>query len=282
MFAAFPTVPTGLRRLFVLAPVLAVAAVAAVVRGAASSDADSGECASSATQQLTYTSGELRDLEYFARELLKMKELMGLKPNMVFADVGAFDGKYTIPLAYEVLPYGKAYATDVVEGGEDGEGDLKWRGIPYGTNSIKARVDEANVCAQETCTSYSLYTRSPKINVSAVLAKDDDVGLPAGELDAIMLRTSYHHLIKPLVALHQFDRALKPGGRLLIIDNNAQDGPDSAGVPENRAGMGIDPRIILDELATTLPHFTLEQQLSDWVAPTRFGGQYAFLYVKPG
>ena len=198
---------------------------------------------------------------------------------MTFADVGAFDGKYVLPLAYEVLPYGKAYATDVVEGGSDSEGSLKWRGLGYGTATIKQRVDEHNACVSETCTTYSKYTHRPKLNITTVLATADDAGLPEGCCDAIMLRTSYHHLEKPRVAIRQFERALKPGGRLLIIDNFPGDGPDAEGVPEDRAGMGIDANIILQEIGRELgwvPSVTL----LEWGTHTRFGADYA-KYLKP-
>ena len=266
-----------------------------VLKAAGDTSINDHTCHDDPSTKLAYSRHELEDLNFFSQELLQMKRLMRLEANMVFADVGAYDGKYVIPLAYEVLPHGKAYATDVVEGGSAHEGSVKWRGSGYGTAVIEARVEEHNVCAWQSCTTYSKYDYRPTLNVSVALATPDDVGLPAGCCDAIMLRTSYHHIQKPFVALRQFERALKPGGRLLIIENHPQGGQDAEGVPENRAGMGIDGRIVLDEVKVALGWEPVPQDVLDEISATmgwepvrmdewpmtRFGAQYAFLFMKP-
>ena len=45
-----------------------------------------------------------------------------------------------------------------------------------------------------------------------------DPKLHGGQLDAISLQWVYHELTKYLEMLAQFKRALKPGGRLVMID----------------------------------------------------------------
>jgi predicted methyltransferase len=72
-----------------------------------------------------------------------------------------------------------------------------------------------------------------------------------------------------------FFRALKPGGVLLILEGDPQPrGRNAPGVPANRAGMGIDQQIVMDEL--TAVGFEFVRRVPDWV-----GSDYALVFCKP-
>ena len=73
-----------------------------VLKAAGDTSTNDHTCHDDPSTKLAYSRHELEDLNFLA-ELLQMKRLMRLEADMVFADVGAYDGKYVIPLAYEVL-----------------------------------------------------------------------------------------------------------------------------------------------------------------------------------
>jgi SAM-dependent methyltransferase len=51
-----------------------------------------------------------------------------------------------------------------------------------------------------------------------VLAEPDDPKLPDGELDLILTVNTWHHINKRIKYLKHLTGALKPGGRLVLID----------------------------------------------------------------
>ena len=55
-------------------------------------------------------------------------------------------------------------------------------------------------------------------NVTAVLGTPRDPRLPAGAADVALVLDVYHHLDYPAEMLAQIRRALKPGGRLIVVD----------------------------------------------------------------
>jgi ubiquinone/menaquinone biosynthesis C-methylase UbiE len=55
-------------------------------------------------------------------------------------------------------------------------------------------------------------------NVRTVLGTERDPRLPAGQLDVALLLDTYHHLNYPAPMLQQIARALKPRGRLIIVE----------------------------------------------------------------
>ena len=111
-------------------------------------------------------------------------------------------------------------------------------------------------------------------NVVVLESKEADTSLPAECCEAIFLRRVYHHLTKP----SEFDaallRALKPGGRLAIIDFPPRSGLDPVeGVPANRGGHGIPQKIVIEEL--TAAGLQLEKTVNDWP-----NDDYCLLFAK--
>ncbi|HWZ33183.1 MAG TPA: methyltransferase domain-containing protein [Bryobacteraceae bacterium] len=58
-------------------------------------------------------------------------------------------------------------------------------------------------------------------NLQAVLGKENDPGLAAGEFDAILISNTYHEFTHPPAMLKHLCDALKPDGRLVIVENYA-------------------------------------------------------------
>jgi ubiquinone/menaquinone biosynthesis C-methylase UbiE len=118
---------------------------------------------------------------------------LGLGPGSRVADVGCGDGWFVVRLAERVGPEGRVYAVDIDE-------DLLAR---------LRRTVERRELAQ----------------VEIIRGETDDPLLPAGELDAALIVNAYHEMDAYDAMLSGIFRALRPGGRLALIDAA---GPDDA------------------------------------------------------
>jgi len=127
--------------------------------------------------------GESR--EVFAKRD-KIVAACGAKPGTVVADVGAGTGLFTRLLAKEVGPDGQVYAVDIA---------------PKFLEHV-----------QKTCREAGLK------NVTPVLCNQDSVDLPANSVDLVFVCDTYHHFEFPQRTLASIHRALKPGGRLVVVD----------------------------------------------------------------
>jgi len=181
--------------------------------------------------------------ERHTREIERTIEVLGLRPDQTVAEVGAGDARFSFRFAEVVGPEGRVYANEL------DESDVR---------RIRRRAEEREIS-----------------NLIAVQGALDDTNLPDACCDAMMMRMVYHMLTRPEPMAGSFFRALKPGGRLIILEGDPDpNGRNARGVPENRAGMGIDPQIVIDELAEV--GFVLVQRFPDWV-----GADYALLFEKP-
>jgi SAM-dependent methyltransferase len=111
---------------------------------------------------------------------------LDIKPGQVVADVGAGSGYYTVRLAERVGASGKVFATDIQ---------------PQMLTLVQQRV------ARERLT-----------QVEVVQATATDPGLPQNQLDLILMVDVYHELARPQEVLRQLRAALKPDGRLVLIE----------------------------------------------------------------
>jgi predicted methyltransferase len=110
----------------------------------------------------------------------------GLKPGMAVADVGAGTGLFTRLFAREVGPKGKVYAVDIAA-------------------KFVAHVEK-------TCKEAGLK------NVTGVVCTPTSAELPAGSVDLVFICDTYHHFEFPQRTLASLRRALRPGGRVVLID----------------------------------------------------------------
>lgn len=116
---------------------------------------------------------------------------LDLAPGSVVADVGAGSGYYTVRLARVVGPKGRVVATDL----QPGMLDL-----------LRAKV-----------------ARERLANVEIVQGRADDPVLPAKTFDLIVMVDVYHELASPQVFVRKLKEALKPDGRLVLIEFRRED-----------------------------------------------------------
>jgi ubiquinone/menaquinone biosynthesis C-methylase UbiE len=111
---------------------------------------------------------------------------MGLKDGDVVAEIGSGTGFFARRLARAVAPSGKVYANDIQAGMLD-----------------KLR----ELAGQEGIT-----------NIVPVLGTETDPNLPAGQMDWLLLVDVYHEFQKPEEMLATLRRALKPNGRVALVE----------------------------------------------------------------
>ncbi|HTQ75230.1 MAG TPA: methyltransferase domain-containing protein [Burkholderiales bacterium] len=110
----------------------------------------------------------------------------GVKPGMTVADIGAGTGLFTMLFADAVKPGGSVYAVDISPAF-----------VEYiGETARKRRVR----------------------NVTAILSDGTETQLPEGSVDLAYLSDVYHHFEHPAETLASIHKALKPGGRMVVID----------------------------------------------------------------
>jgi ubiquinone/menaquinone biosynthesis C-methylase UbiE len=177
-----------------------------------------------------------------ADEITRLAALMDWKPGTVVADIGAGDGSYTFAAVQHVGPTGEVFATEI---------------DPKKLDQLRSEVKRRSLQ-----------------NVIVVDSKEADTNLPASCCDAIFLRRVYHHLTKPAEFDANIVRSLKPGGRLAIIDFPPRPGLDPVeGVPSNRGGHGIPPKVVIAELIAA--GLQVEKVIDDWPEDS-----YCVLLVK--
>lgn len=125
-------------------------------------------------------------------EELPLRLLRALKLNAsdVVADIGSGTGFFTFRIA-ELVPSGRVYAVEVQQ----------------------ALVDTIRVRAAH---------RGLR-NVTPVLGAEDNPALPENRLDVALIVSSYHEFAHPKEMLEELVRALKPGGRLVLVEYRAED-----------------------------------------------------------
>jgi SAM-dependent methyltransferase len=111
---------------------------------------------------------------------------LNIKAGQVVADVGAGSGYYTVRLANQVGPIGRVYASDIQ---------------PEMLSLLRKRLAKERLD-----------------NVELVQATDTDPRLPEGQLDLILMVDVYHELARPQEVLRKLRAALKPDGRLVLIE----------------------------------------------------------------
>lgn len=152
-------------------------------------------------------------------EIDRLTQVLDLKPGVVVADVGAGSGELSISVAKRVAPSGTVYSTEI---------------DPKKLDKIRQALQKAGI-----------------LNVVVIAGANDDTRLPSNCCDAIFLRRVYHHLTDPVDMDRSLYLALRPGGRLAIIDfepSQRPGEPPPPGVPANRGGHGAPKRIVTREL----------------------------------
>jgi len=187
-----------------------------------------------------------QELDQAAREVPTLAGVLSLTPGMSVADIGSGGGAMAVTMAKWLGAGGRVYATDVAAAQ---------------LAEIKGAV------AKEGLT-----------NVLVLEGATRATNLPDGCCDAIFMRDVYHHLTSPLEFGASLLSSLKPGGRLAVMDFEAEPGSRLPnGVPENRGGHGIPPTVIVSEL--TQSGFRHVRTIARW--PGEADHLFLVLFEKP-
>jgi SAM-dependent methyltransferase len=111
-------------------------------------------------------------------------------------------------------------------------------------------------------------------NVHPVLGTERDPKLPANRFDAAILLDTYHHLDYPDATMGGVRRALKPGGRLFVIDYYRSRPNPQADLDEVRRHIRLDRDDVVKEIEGQ--GFSLTKQ---WDHVTFGWSQAPFMYV---
>jgi predicted methyltransferase len=164
---------------------------------------------------------ETESREVFAKREA-IVDALGLKPGMRVADLGAGTGVFTRLIAEKVGPEGKVYAADIAP-------------------AFLKHIDEQS-------------RRLGHDHVTTVRATQDSSGLAEGSVDLVFLCDVYHHLEKPPQTLASVHRALRPGGRLVVIDFDKDENKSTDFVKKHvRAPKSVFVAEILDAGFEPLP-----------------------------
>ena len=116
---------------------------------------------------------------------------LNIKAGQTVADIGAGSGYYSVLLAGAVGPTGRVFATDIQ---------------PEMLAIIKRKLDALPI---------------PQIQL--VLGTPTETRLPDASIDLALMVDVYHELSEPQVFLRSVKRALKPGGRLVLLEFRKED-----------------------------------------------------------
>lgn len=154
-------------------------------------------------RQISHVMGHLGAswLEREGREREERTDLvitnLSLEDNSVVADIGAGTGYFSFPVARRV-PEGRVIAVDIQE---------------EMLNIIEMRKKQAGIG-----------------NIETVLGSTTDPNLPAETVDLAFIVDAYHEFSHPFEMSQAIFAALKPGGRLVLIEYRGED----ASVPIKR------------------------------------------------
>ncbi|MFT5303766.1 MAG: outer membrane protein assembly factor BamB [Mariniblastus sp.] len=132
----------------------------------------------------------VKRFEIESREVYSSRQAIvdacGIKSGQTVADVGAGTGLFSRLFAKRVGQDGQVFAVDIAP-----------RFIEHiDTESAKSSIQ----------------------NIKTVLCDDDSVNLPANSADVVFICDTYHHFEYPNSTLTSIHQALKPEGRLIVID----------------------------------------------------------------
>lgn len=119
---------------------------------------------------------------------------LDLAPDHVVADIGAGTGYFSFPISARV-PNGKVLAVDI--------------------QPEMLEIIEARKAAGSQPDSWA--------NIETVLGTEDDPNLPANAVDLILMVDAYHEFAYSREMGEAMARALKPGGRIALVEYRLED-----------------------------------------------------------
>ena len=128
-------------------------------------------------------------------------DALAIEPGIAVADVGAGTGYFTLRIARRVGAQGHVVATDLE---------------PRMLAVLAERATKAHLS-----------------NIETRVVTNDDPRLDPGSLDLVLMVDVYHELAHPQAELAAVKRALRPGGRLALVEYRGED-PKVAIKPEHK------------------------------------------------
>ena len=133
---------------------------------------------------------------------------VGIREGMDLADIGAGTGLFTRLFSPETGPDGTVYAVDISE--------------TFVSNILRTSAAQG------------------LSNVKGIVNTDRDAALPENTIDLAFLSDTYHHFEYPQDMLASIYRALRDGGRLILVDFRRHSGVSSRWVMGHvRADMDV-------------------------------------------
>jgi len=139
----------------------------------------------------------------------QIMDALGIADGSVVADMGAGGGWFTVRLARRVGPRGRVYAEDIQR---------------QMIESIERRVKREGFSGR----------------VTTVLGTALDPKLPDGTLDAALFVDAYHEVEHKVALLRNLTKALKPDGRIGIVDFTSEGGGPGPAMNER-----VDPQQVI-------------------------------------
>lgn len=121
----------------------------------------------------------------------QLMSVLGIQPGQTVADVGAGSGYFTWRMAAAVGSQGRVYATDIQ---------------PEMLTLLRTNMTQRGLT-----------------NIVLVLGDTHDPHLPTNALDLILLVDVYHEFDQPYEMTAGMVRALKPGGRLVLVEYRGEE-----------------------------------------------------------
>jgi ubiquinone/menaquinone biosynthesis C-methylase UbiE len=156
-------------------------------------------------------------------ELIKS---MGLEPGMTVADVGTGVG-YMLPfLSRRVGPAGRVLAEDI--------------------------FDDFLAGAKQTSEDQKLS------NITFIKGSETDPNLPEGQVDMELVLDAYHHFDYPEKMLAALRKALKPDGKLIVVEYYKRE----SAMPNGRAltHIRLDMPVVIKEIEANHFHLLMEKE----------------------
>jgi ubiquinone/menaquinone biosynthesis C-methylase UbiE len=171
----------------------------------------------------------------WTREPARLAGVLGIRPGMQVADVGAGSGAHAMAIAEVVGHSGVLFATEL---------------SPERRRDIESRAGRASAR-----------------NVRVIAAPSDETGLADSCCDAIYMRAMLHHIDDRQGFATSAARALRPGGRLAVIDF----APGALWF--HGADHGIQANEVLDVFGAA--GLRLRQRIDDWG-----GGMFLLVFER--
>jgi ubiquinone/menaquinone biosynthesis C-methylase UbiE len=133
-------------------------------------------------------------------------EAVGLREGATACEMGAGDGELTLAAAQLVGPSGRVYTSEL--------GDER-------VKALREKVARSNIS-----------------HITVVAGDAKRTNFPDGGCDTLFMRSVYHHFADPAAMNASIAAALKPGGRLAIVDFTPPPGSEAA-CPADRGKDGM-------------------------------------------